>query len=643
MASTRTCAEYSQSRSTPKWYGDSWPRISKAAAVTQVARETVSAAVARERSGDTDSTASLEPATDGKQPTNQPVSPSISLTRKPGTVDKTQPISATPTKVNIAGTGAGKSLDGVPNAIKDDPCTTAQDNAPSASAVDPQNSPNADQNEQAAVDEDSKVKAQEPSSWFSWLPMTGASAPPQEAQATEDDAVANRLPRTEELGSRSLDGENTGIVTGQQEHNQAPDRQHGEMSQTQQYGKSWLGYWYRGNGLTTMAGHDALKPTSEQQNKDNATADEEFQAETTTVPSQTTTESSPIPPRASVWAFWSRANAGPPEDPVDDKGGPKDPSPTDAIAGEGKDQPKSAKPKPSQPKSPQINEPPRKPEQGLLPTVEDNTSQKAASTSAPVKTPDTALKQVSQRPESSNMAIPLIHDTYSPTDTESLLSHLTRMFLPGKYSHPRHTSLVQHPPRIKRALAIGVHGFFPAQFVRTFIGRPTGTSFKFASTAADAIKDWTAKRGYECEVEAIALEGEGKIAERVDLLWKLMLNWIEKIRKADFVLVACHSQGVPVAMMLVAKLIEFGCLHSARVGVCAMAGINLGPFPDYKSRLFSGSSAGELFEFSDSKSGVSKRYEDALRIAVKHGVRVVFIGSIDDQLVPLEVSLPIST
>lgn len=133
------------------------------------------------------------------------------------------------------------------------------------------------------------------------------------------------------------------------------------------------------------------------------------------------------------------------------------------------------------------------------------------------------------------------------------------------------------------------------------------------------------------------MEGEGKVAERIDLLWKLLLNWIEKIRKADFVMIACHSQGVPVAMMLVAKLVEFGCVNNARIGVCALAGINLGPFADYKSRWIGGS-AGELFDFARLDSQVSKDYEVALGIALKFGVRVVYIGSIDDQLVSLEVS-----
>lgn len=134
------------------------------------------------------------------------------------------------------------------------------------------------------------------------------------------------------------------------------------------------------------------------------------------------------------------------------------------------------------------------------------------------------------------------------------------------------------------------------------------------------------------------MEGEGKIAERIDLLWKLLLNWIEHIRKADFVMIACHSQGVPVALMLVAKLIAFGCLNAAKIGVCAMAGINLGPFVDYKSRWISGS-AGELFDFARPESQVSKDYRAALSVALRFGVKILYIGSIDDQLVSLEASL----
>ena len=173
--------------------------------------------------------------------------------------------------------------------------------------------------------------------------------------------------------------------------------------------------------------------------------------------------------------------------------------------------------------------------------------------------------------------------------------------------------------------------------IRSVLGQPTGTSIRFANGAAAAIQRWAQNQGYQCEVEKIALEGEGRIAERISLLWNLLLNWIEKIRRADFVMIACHSQGVPVAMMLVAKLIEYGCVHDTRIGVCALAGINLGPFADYKSRWIGGSAA-ELFDFARLDSQVSKDYEAALGTALKSGVRVVYVGSIDDQLVSLEVS-----
>lgn len=80
-------------------------------------------------------------------------------------------------------------------------------------------------------------------------------------------------------------------------------------------------------------------------------------------------------------------------------------------------------------------------------------------------------------------------------------------------------------------------------------------------------------------------------------------------------------------------------LSKMLTSIASIAGVSLGPFADYRSRLFSGSAA-ELFEFADQDSEVSKRYESSLRVALKYGVRVSFIGSIDDQLVSLEVSNP---
>lgn len=99
--------------------------------------------------------------------------------------------------------------------------------------------------------------------------------------------------------------------------------------------------------------------------------------------------------------------------------------------------------------------------------------------------------------------------------------------------------------------------------LQKILGPPTGTSIKFAEGAAEAVRNLTQAQGYSCEIEKVALEGEGVIADRIDTLWKLLLNWIDHIRKADFIFVACHSQGVPVAVSLVAKLLNFGCVQQS--------------------------------------------------------------------------------
>ena len=271
--------------------------------------------------------------------------------------------------------------------------------------------------------------------------------------------------------------------------------------------------------------------------------------------------------------------------------------------------------------------------EGALPTVED------IITSGPLSEPQPAHIAATKQLQKllPNQVIPHFEDTYALEESPSILHSLGRLLHFSRSPQYDHVSRVRDPPRIKHALAIGVHGYFPAPLIRSVLGQPTGTSIRFSNMAAESIQKWTAEHGYSCEVEKIALEGEGHIAERVVLLWNLLLNWMEAIRKADFILIACHSQGVPVSIMLIAKLIAFGCINATRVGICAMAGVNMGPFSSYRSRWISGS-AGELFEFELPFSKVSKDYETALKCAIEFGVRISYVGSIDDQLVSLEVS-----
>lgn len=275
------------------------------------------------------------------------------------------------------------------------------------------------------------------------------------------------------------------------------------------------------------------------------------------------------------------------------------------------------------------------------PLSEASTPAKGTPSGSPTRKPDAlagaAKSAVAETRKDSNLLLPEFRSTYSLQQQPSLWDQIRRYVLGNNEHAPgAHLHITPTPPRIKKAIAIGIHGFFPSPIFQKILGQPTGTSIRFSNSAAQAIKNWTDERGYECEIEKIALEGEGFIADRVDLLWKLLLNWVEHLRQADFIMVACHSQGVPVAIMLVAKLIAFGCVSSARIGVCAMAGINLGPFAEYKSRIFGGSAL-ELFDFGNPNSKVSQMYQHALEEVLRFGTRIVYVGSIDDQLVSMEV------
>ncbi|OTA03378.1 hypothetical protein A9Z42_0038350 [Trichoderma parareesei] len=260
-------------------------------------------------------------------------------------------------------------------------------------------------------------------------------------------------------------------------------------------------------------------------------------------------------------------------------------------------------------------------------------SKKKKPVAAPKKAVTESESTVKEPP---NLLLPSFASTYQMKENPSILRQITNFVLRTSQPPPNHVFRVKDPPKIHKAIAIGVHGFFPASYLRPMIGQPTGTSLRFAGLCADAIRKWADNHGSpDCEIEKVALEGEGRINDRVANLWKLLLNWVEHIRQADLVIIACHSQGVPVSIMLLEKLIDLGVLTNTKVGVCAMAGVALGPFPDYKSSILMGSVA-ELWEFGDPQSSNSQRFEACLKRVVDFGARITFVGSIDDQLVPME-------
>ena len=155
--------------------------------------------------------------------------------------------------------------------------------------------------------------------------------------------------------------------------------------------------------------------------------------------------------------------------------------------------------------------------------------------------------------------------------------------------------------------------------------------------AAEAVDRLAAHHGFKLQqVDKIALEGAGKIEERIDMLWKALLNHLDLIREADLIFLACHSQGVPVGVSLIANLINFGCCKSSmQIAICAMAGVNLGPFGELKSRWLGTTASGELFDYARQESDVSRNFHAALETVLGFGSKITLVGSLDDQLVPL--------
>lgn len=268
-----------------------------------------------------------------------------------------------------------------------------------------------------------------------------------------------------------------------------------------------------------------------------------------------------------------------------------------------------------------------------------------ATTPAGGKPPKPQKKNVphANRP---NLIVPQIEDTLPLLSTHNLLAGgVKRIKKILGYTDTRDTNLFrkEEPTIFKRVLIIGVHGFFPTKMIRPIIGEPTGTSMKFAQVGETAVLSWAKENNLNIEIQKIALEKEGKIFDRVEFFFDILKNSANDIKKADFIFVCSHSQGCPVSVILMSKLLEYGIIdENKKIGILGMAGINIGPFFGMDRSFFvraystiENESLLELFQFQNFESLQSRKYIESLRNLVRHDVKLTFVGSIDDQLVPL--------
>mmetsp|Transcript_4192 Transcript_4192/g.4136 ORF Transcript_4192/g.4136 Transcript_4192/m.4136 type:complete len:764 (-) Transcript_4192:2035-4326(-) len=255
---------------------------------------------------------------------------------------------------------------------------------------------------------------------------------------------------------------------------------------------------------------------------------------------------------------------------------------------------------------------------------------------------------------------PHIHETFRT------ITFVTRLRLMGEHllchMNPTENHLYSLPCakvqnkrlKVKKVVIIGVHSFLPIKMVKTLIGLSTGSSINIVEEATKAMKTWLHENGtsnLDYEIQTIALEGEGTIKERVDKLFKLLKNWIDIISNCDFLFVASHSLGTPVAIHLLAKLLEHHPHISSRkkIGLLSMCGMYLGPIVGLNSKLviraYSPSEnriLNELFDLQRPNSEVSIRMIASMQNLVQHDVKLTFCGSIDDQLVPIFSSIGVN-
>ncbi|OSC98323.1 hypothetical protein PYCCODRAFT_1375428 [Trametes coccinea BRFM310] len=225
-----------------------------------------------------------------------------------------------------------------------------------------------------------------------------------------------------------------------------------------------------------------------------------------------------------------------------------------------------------------------------------------------------------------------------------------------------------------RVVVIGVAGWSPGAVTRTLAGGLPSSSSKFVNMTAQALEQFAGEKGFKFKkITRMPLEGDGTIRKKVSRVYNHLVNneeWMEDLHAADVIFVASHSQGAIISTHLIDRLIEDGhiltsrsvdvlaksaaaiaaggssavpTVQAQRVCLLALCGIHLGPLRYLKTssllqpyiQYVENAAARELFEFQDTESKLSKNYIGALRNVMDHGAKVVYIASLNDQVVPI--------
>lgn len=240
-----------------------------------------------------------------------------------------------------------------------------------------------------------------------------------------------------------------------------------------------------------------------------------------------------------------------------------------------------------------------------------------------IKDYSTGSKTMVDNSNNFNSSIPSIQSLLT-TSARSMLGSLAKRILPSinleQDNIPRPGSFrtisneTFHHPKIA---IIGIHGWFPGKLLQRVVGIPTGSD-RYVQRMITVLRQYY-KDKHKITIQnenilSIPLEGEGKMMDRVDSFMKeIHQNYCSVSEKVPFTLSSCddiyvvaHSQGAPVAILLLDKLVANGILslqHPKRITLLSMAGIWHGPFPELGRSVIvqyiEAESSRELFELNE--------------------------------------------
>lgn len=198
--------------------------------------------------------------------------------------------------------------------------------------------------------------------------------------------------------------------------------------------------------------------------------------------------------------------------------------------------------------------------------------------------------------------------------------------------------IVANKRDIENVLIVAVHNFIPIKVVRSVTG-PSGNGLTLQEEATKAVMSWFNK---DVNIESIVLEGEGTINDRVENSLKLLENWHESFEKADFVYFVSHSLGVPIAINIMAEVVEkYG---DKFWGFLSLGGMMEGIHESHEPKLKGNNEIEvnilqDIVDLARPEKEVSVKIMQSLVILIKYNVKITFVGNVDDYLVPLTSSL----